>query len=362
MKRKLLGSCIGAYLIFLIGSFLAALYLTPRLVKNYLPELPAAAQHAQEWGAHFIALQNVCYLLLCVVFVLSLIPVAVFVLKFYRPLEQIARTAASYTEKRTLAPAYTYDADNELGRLAASINYLAASVHSSEESQRKFISNISHDFRSPLTSIKGYVEAMLDGTIPPQMQETYLNIVLEETKRLNRLTEGLLTLNAFDDHGVYLQMTDFNIVPVIQSVAASFEGTCQKKNLSLETSFSGASVNVHADIDKIQQVLYNLVDNAIKFSPSGSSIAIRATAEKNLVFISVKDHGEGIEKEELPKIWERFYKSDASRGKDKKGTGLGLSIVKEILRAHDQNISVVSTKGVGTEFIFSLARVKSLSS
>lgn len=362
MKRKLLGSYLGACLIFLIGSFLAALYLTPRLVKNYLPEIAAGSDNIPLAGAHFIALQNVCYLLLCVVFLLSLIPAAVFLLKFYRPLNRITQIAASYTENTTADPAHIYDADNELGRLSAAITYLAVSAQNAEESQRKFISNISHDFRSPLTSIKGYVEAMLDGTIPPQMQEKYLKIVLSETQRLNRLTEGLLTLNAFDDHGVYIDMTDFNIVPVIQNVAASFEGTCRQKNLSLETVFSDKEVNVHADVDKIQQVLYNLVDNAIKFSPSGSSICIRASVEKNLVFISVKDNGEGIEKEELPKIWDRFYKSDSSRGKDKKGTGLGLSIVKEILRAHDQNINVISTKGVGTEFVFSLAKGRNVSS
>ncbi len=359
MKRKLLGSYLGAYLIFLIGSFLAALYLTPRLVKNYLPEIAAGSEAAHFAGVHFIALQNVCYLLLFVVFLLSLIPAAVFLLKFYRPLNRITQAAAHYIEDTSTAPAHTYDTDDELGRLSASIIYLAVSAQNAEESQRKFISNISHDFRSPLTSINGYVEAMLDGTIPPQMQEKYLKIVLGETQRLNRLTEGLLTLNAFDDRGVYIDMTDFNIVPVIQNVAASFEVTCQQKNISLETVFSDKEVNVHADVDKIQQVLYNLVDNAIKFSPSGSSIRIRASAEKNLVYISVKDNGEGIEKEELSKIWDRFYKSDTSRGKDKKGTGLGLSIVKEILRAHDQNINVISTKGVGTEFVFSLARGKS---
>lgn len=361
MKRRLLGSCLAAYLVFLGGSFLAALHLTPLLVRNYLSSVMTDGQVPEHIGSHFIAIQNVCYVLLCIVFLLSLIPAVFFFLRFYRPLDRITSAAAGYAQSNAPKPEILYDGDDELGKLAASINYLALAVHSSGESQRRFISNISHDFRSPLTSIKGYVEAILDGTVPPELQEKYLKIVLGETERLNKLTEGLLTLNTFDDRGVYLEMTDFDIAAVLTSVIASFEGTCQEKNLRISASFPRTRTIVSADMGKIQQVLYNLIDNAIKFSDPGSEIEITVSTQKNTVFVSVKDHGEGIARENLPKIWDRFYKTDSSRGKDKKGTGLGLSIVKEILRAHGQNINVISTKGVGTEFIFSLAREKSRS-
>ena len=222
MKHKLLLTCLGAYILFLLGSFAAVLFLTPSLITDYL--IAAAPKEVIRYlNSHFVDIQNVCYLLLFVVFLLSLFPAGIFFLAFYRPLSRITDAAAKYTDGYN-HPALEYDHDNELGKLAASVNYLAEAVHNSEDSQRKFLSNISHDFRSPLTSIKGYVEAILDGTIPPEMQKKYLSIVVDETERLNKLTEGLLTLNTFDDRGVYLEMTDFDLVPVIRSTADLFEG------------------------------------------------------------------------------------------------------------------------------------------
>jgi signal transduction histidine kinase len=224
-----------------------------------------------------------------------------------------------------------------------------------EEYQRTFIANISHDFRSPLTSIKGYLEAILDGTIPPEMYEKYLNRVISETERLNKLTQGLLTLNSLDSKG-YLSRANFDINRVIKDTAASFEGTCDTKNIVLDLTFSDNIIMVYADLGKIQQVLYNLIDNAIKFSHPDSVIYIQAAIKYEKVFVSVKDTGIGIPKDSQKKIWERFYKTDISRGKDKKGTGLGLAIVKEIIQNHGETIDVISTEGVGTEFIFTLPR------
>ena len=138
------------------------------------------------------------------------------------------------------------------------------------------------------------------------------------------------------------------------NTAASFEGTCRKKAISIELILTGEVMPVKADLEKIQQVLYNLLDNAIKFSHQDSIIKIEITEKKHKIFVSVKDSGIGIPKDDLKLIWDRFYKSDLSRGKDKKGTGLGLSITKEIIHAHEEHINVISTVGVGTEFIFSL--------
>ena len=202
------------------------------------------------------------------------------------------------------------------------------------------------------------MEAILDGTIPVEIQDRYLHIVLSETERLEKLTKGLLTLNTFDDNGYLMEMSDFDINEVIRDTAALFEGQCSQKDISFHLSLTTQELPVYADKGRIQQVLYNLVDNAIKFSHDDSSIQIETTVKSGKVFISVKDHGTGIPKESLNKIWERFYKIDASRGKDRKGTGLGLSIVKEIINAHNQNIDVISTEGVGTEFIFTLEKTK----
>ena len=248
--------------------------------------------------------------------------------------------------------------EDELGFIADTMDFMAESLKDYDEDQRKLISNISHDFRSPLTSIKGYIEAMLDGTIPFDMQEKYLNIVLRETERLTKLTSGLLTLNSMDPKQNRLCKSRFDINTVIKNTAATFEGTCTTRRISIELLFTDWESYVYADMGKIQQVLYNLIDNAIKFSQPDSVITIETTIKYEKIFVSVRDTGAGIPKDSLKKIWERFYKTDVSRGRDKSGTGLGLAIVKEIIQLHDENINVISTEGVGTEFIFSLSRAE----
>ena len=271
----------------------------------------------------------------------------------YMPLRKITKGAENYADGN-----YHYevsvDSRDEMGYLAAALNYMAGKIADAEDDQKKFIANVSHDFRSPLTSIKGYLEAMLDGTIPPEMHEKYLGIVLNETERLTKLTNGLLSLNNLNTKGMHLDITDFDINDTVRKVAETFEGTCRKKSIAIELVLMGDELFVHADKGRIEQIIYNLTDNAVKFSNNDSVIRIETAEKKNKIYVSVKDNGIGIPPEDVGMIFNRFYKSDASRGKDKKGTGLGLSIVKEILAAHDENINVISTPGEGSEFIFSL--------
>lgn len=275
----------------------------------------------------------------------------------YRPLRKITDAAKQYASGN-LDVVIPVNSQDEMGYLSASLNYMSAQLKDMEDYQKKFVANVSHDFRSPLTSIKGYVEAMADGTIPVEMQDKYLKIILFETERLTDLTKDLLTLNEFDTKHLLLNRTEFDIQQLIKDTAASFEGTCTSKHITIDLLFASRTLTVWADQRKIQQVLYNLLDNAIKFSEFDSSITIETTERGEKAFISVKDNGIGIPRQSLNKIWERFYKTDLSRGKDKKGTGLGLSIVKEIIQAHNENINVISTEGVGTEFIFSLSKTK----
>lgn len=271
------------------------------------------------------------------------------------PLRRIAKKAGTYAGGDFDQEPLPVRRNDEIGYLSVSLNYMANEMNTLEEDQRKFISNVSHDFRSPLTSIKGYVEAMLDGTIPPEMQEKYLRTILFETERLSKLTSGILELNKYGSHGkTILDISVFDINSVIKHTLQTFEGTCKEKRITFELILTGEVLSVSADMSKIQQVIYNLIDNAIKFSHHDSSITIETTLKNEKVFVSVKDRGVGIPKDSLGKIWERFYKSDSSRGRDKKGTGLGLSIVREIIQAHNENINVISTEGVGTEFIFTL--------
>lgn len=300
-------------------------------------------------------LMHSAYITLAVIFVLSFVILLAFQFFVYRPLSKITEAAKQYASGN-LEYEIPVNTEDEMGYLSASLNYMSSQLRDMEDYQKKFVANVSHDFRSPLTSIKGYVEAMADGTIPPEMQEKYLKIILFETERLTDLTQDLLTLNEFDTKNLLLNKVPFDIHEVIKNVAASFEGVCTQKKISIELVFATKHLEVVADRRKIQQVLYNLLDNAIKFSDLDSAITIETTERGDKVYTSVKDYGIGIPRKSLNKIWERFYKTDLSRGKDKKGTGLGLAIVKEIIQSHDENINVVSTEGVGTEFIFSLPK------
>ena len=300
------------------------------------------------------SLLNISYITLIILLLLSLIILIFFTEIVYIPLRKITYATEQYAEGN-MHYEFQVESDDEIGYLAACLNYMASQIAGAEDDQKKFVANVSHDFRSPLTSIKGYLEALIDGTIPPEMHEKYLNIVLNETDRLTKLTNSLLMLNNLNTKGMLLDRADFDINKVIRNTAASFEGTCRKKTIAIELILTGQEMFVNADVGKIQQVLYNLIDNAIKFSHHDSVIKIETSLKKNKLFVSVKDTGIGIPKDDLKMIWDRFYKSDLSRGKDKKGTGLGLSIVKEIINCHGEHINVISTEGVGSEFIFSMA-------
>lgn len=309
--------------------------------------------------SHITTLQydllNGFYLSLIFLLLLALIILLTFIFAVYRPLQVIIRAARNYADGN-FDTALEMDRQDEIGTLADTLHFMALELNALENDQHKFVSNVSHDFRSPLTSIKGYVQAITDGTIPPELHEKYLNIILFEVERLTDLTTDLLTLNEFDTKELLLDKTTFDIQEVIKNTALSFEGVCTPKHISIQLLLLPDAVFVCADKRKIQQVLYNLIDNAIKFSENESSVFVEVSGKNDKIFVSVKDQGIGIPKKELNKIWERFYKSDLSRGKDKKGTGLGLAIVKEVIQAHDEHINVISTEGVGTEFIFSLSK------
>ena len=301
---------------------------------------------------------NIVYVTSGILFILSLIILLVFTKTVFFPLKKITAGAMEYADGN-LAYSIKLETSDEMGYLANTLNYMSSELNKMEEYQKSFIANVSHDFRSPLTSIKGYLEAILDGTIPQELYSKYFNIVISETERLNKLTEGMLTLNSLDSRG-FLSRSNFDINRVIKDTAAAFEGICNAKNIVLDLTFTTDVLMVYADLGKIQQVLYNLIDNAIKFSRDDSVIYIQTLIKYEKVFVSVKDTGAGIPKDSIKKIWDRFYKTDISRGRDKKGTGLGLSIVKEVIQAHGENIDVVSTVGVGSEFIFTLPKATNL--
>lgn len=298
------------------------------------------------------------YVTYAIILALSLIIFLNFIMVIYIPLKQIRLAAMEYAKGNFEYDGLRIPNDDEIGDVASSLKYMSKQLNNSRAYQRDFISNISHDFRSPLTSIKGYIEAIMDGTIPPEDQNQYLSIVLSEANRLEKLTTGLRELNNWNSTGPELLFEDFNMESVIASAVETFQGSCEKKNIELVIQFPSKHYNVNADKGKIEQVLYNLIDNAIKFSNPSSKIIIRLYNKGDKQYCSVKDFGMGIPNDSLDKIWQRFYKTDLSRGRDKTGSGIGLAIVKEIIMAHNETIDVISTEGVGTEFVFSLKRSK----
>lgn len=298
------------------------------------------------------------YVSLGILLVIILLFMYYFSKKILVPIGEINHTARRYAKGDfdTLIPIERYD---EIGELVSSLNFMATELSKTEQYRKDFISNISHDFRSPLTSIKGYLEAMLDGTIPPELYERYLGVLLDETNRLTKLTEGLVSLKTLNGNVPLLKLSNFDILKTIRSTMNTFEGQCEAKQVTIELSTTLSSCIVQADSTKIEQVVYNVIDNAIKFSKKGGHIKITVSElNHGKVSISIKDNGIGIPKSKQNRIWERFYKVDNSRGKDKKSHGIGLALTKEIIHAHNEQITLISTENVGSEFIFTLTKPK----
>lgn len=301
-------------------------------------------------------MMKMIYFTCIVIYILSFTILLIFTLTVYRPLRNITKASQEYARGNFTYDGLIIESNDEIGHLASSLKYMAGELNTMEEDQKKFISNISHDFRSPLTSIKGYIEAMLDGTIPQEFQEKYLNTVLLETERLTKLTQSMLDLNSWYNKGNKLNLTHFDIQETIRNVLASYEKKSQENHITFTPTFEKRACVVIADEEKIEQVLSNLIDNAIKFSHRNTSIQIIVETKGEKAHISIRDHGIGIPQNVLNKIWDRFYKTDLSRGKDKTGSGLGLAITREIIYSHDENISVSSTLGAGSEFTFTLQK------
>lgn len=244
--------------------------------------------------------------------------------------------------------------NDEVGQLADSFNRMASSLYMQEKSRKEFLSNISHDLRSPLTSMRGFLQAILDGTIPEDKTERYLKIILDETDRLAKLAHNILDINKLEESENSLNVRDFELNDMIESTLATFEDRAIKSLITIRMEFCEEKTFVNADYDKIQRVIYNLVDNSLKFTHKYGIIIVSTRLKDKKVYVSVKDNGKGVSEEEQKRVFERLYKADRSRGKDKKGSGLGLSIVKEFIKAHGENITLKSELGKGCEFEFTL--------
>ena len=242
---------------------------------------------------------------------------------------------------------------DEIEQLATSFNNMAQNLKRHEKLRSGFVANVSHELRSPITSIHGFAKGMLDGTIEESDREKYTKIIVEESTRLKKLINELLDLSQIESGEFPLHLSQFDINEQIRRIIIRYIDRMEEKNIELNVSFANDYCMVFADIDRIAQVLVNLIDNAIKFTPEKGSINIWTRTEEEKVLIGVSDTGCGVPKEDLEYIFERFYKSDKAHS-NKVGTGLGLSIVKKILDQHGETILVRSSPNKGTQFIFTL--------
>ena len=231
-------------------------------------------------------------------------------------------------------------------------NELEKSFQEQERIRNMFIANLSHDIRSPLTSMRGFLTAIEDGTIGVEEQPYYIRIILDESERLIKLSNDILDIQK--DHEVTLQKSVFDINDLIRKTIIGFSRRVLDKRLMVTSKFAHPVDLVEADEEKIRRALYNLIDNAVKFTQEDGEITIETTTTKNKVTVSVSDNGRGMTAEEQKYIYNRFYKGDPSRGEDKMGSGLGLSIVKTFIRAHGETLTAESSPGKGSVFTFTL--------
>lgn len=273
-------------------------------------------------------------------------------LRMVRPLRQMSIAAQKFGrgEFDTRLDVTSYD---ETGQLAMALNNMAQSLSTLESMRRSFIANVSHELKTPMTSIAGFIDGILDNTIPPEKHRHYLQLVSEEVHRLARLVRTMLNLARIEAGEMEINKAQINIVDTIAQTLFSFEQQIEKKQLEIR-GLDHDKVLIDADADLIHQVVYNLTENAVKFVNEGGYIEFLFNVEGSKTFVSIKNSGQGLSKDEIPKLFDRFYKSDKSRGLDKNGVGLGLYIVRSIVNLHNGDIIVRSVEGEYSEFVFSV--------
>lgn len=270
-----------------------------------------------------------------------------------RPLYEMAIAARSYS-KGDFSRRISVTPEGELGTLAATFNQMAENLDRLEATRREFIADVSHELRTPMTTIGGFIDGILDGTIPPEAEQKYLLLVSEEVKRLSRMVNNLLDVAKIQSGEITYQMEPFDLTELSYRVMLTTEDRIAERGIELTHALPEESVYVLGDHDAIHRVIYNLMDNAVKFTPDQGKIHLGIFRRDGKAYFSVRNSGAGIPEQEVGKIFERFYKTDKSRGENRKGVGLGLYMVKNIIEAHGEDLYVSSEEGVFAEFSFSL--------
>ena len=288
-----------------------------------------------------------------VVLMVAFMAASITAMRVVKPIREMVQATRRYAEGNFDIRMYDYGREDEIGELAASFNNMAESLQETERQRREFIANISHELKTPMTTIAGYTDGILDGTIPPESERRYLEIISAESRRLSRLVRRMLDVSQLQVMEPMKVQGRFDLCEAVRRVLISLEKKITDRGLDVEADIPEESILVRGDNDMITQVIYNLLENAAKFALHESTLYIGVTVRDTKARVIVRNLGDTIPSEELPLLFERFHKSDKSRSADKDGVGLGLYIVKTILEQHKEKIEVISENGV-TEFAFSL--------
>lgn len=289
-----------------------------------------------------------------VVFLIMLLAMPYLTRRETKPIKDMAAAARQLAHGNLSVRVPTDYQNEEIEELAVAFNNMAASVQHSETIRQEFVANVSHELKTPMTTIAGYLDGMLDGTIPQEKHRAYMELVSSEVRRLSRLVRNMLDVARLKDQGIPPdKLTDFDICEEAGQALLSFEQRINQKHLNVDIDMPEFGLTVHAFADAVAQVLYNLLDNAVKFIDDGGTLSIHAAAQGGKAVVSVANTGPTIDPEELPLIFDRFHKTDKSRSTDRDGVGLGLYIVKTIVLAHGEDIYVTSRDGK-TEFTFTM--------
>ena len=286
-----------------------------------------------------------------VVLMISFMASSITTMRQVKPIREMAQATRQYAEGNFDVRMNDYDREDEIGELAASFNNMAESLQQTERQRREFIANISHELKTPMTTIAGYTDGILDGTIPQEKEKQYLQIISDESRRLSRLVRRMLDISQIQS--LETRKVEFDLCESMRLALLSMEQRILQRELDVEAAIPDDSVLVLGDNDLITQVIYNLLENATKFATPGSTLFLGLKCNDEKAVVTVRNVGQGIEAEEIPLLFERFHKSDKSRSADKDGYGLGLYVVKTILDQHKESIAVTSEGGV-TAFSFTV--------
>ena len=289
-----------------------------------------------------------------VVLMIAFMASSITAMRQVQPIREMVQATRQYAEGDFDVRMKDYGQRDEMGELAASFNNMAESLQQTERQRREFIANISHELKTPMTTIAGYTDGILDGTIPPENERQYLQIISDESRRLSRLVRRMLDVSQLQVMDPLKNGSHFDICESMRRVLISMEKKITDRHLDVDADIPEEPILVRGDNDMITQVIYNLLENATKFAREGTTLYLGVTTIDGKARVTVRNLGDTIPAEELPLLFERFHKSDKSRSEDKDGVGLGLYIVKTILEQHKEKINVTSENGV-TTFAFSLS-------